>query len=66
TLSGKDRQLLEVARRMEVKRVTPAVEAFFDGYVHDSMAGFMQMGVNEYNLNGMGLSKFRTVFKGND
>jgi len=35
-------------------------------YVHDSMAGFISMGMNEYASNGIGIAKFRTVFKGND
>jgi hypothetical protein len=30
------------------------------------MAGFIDMGMNEYQLNGIGLTKFRTVFKGSD
>lgn len=57
---------VEVAKRIDVRAVTPEAERFFDRYVHDSMAGFIDLGMNEYALNGIGLVKFRTVFKGND
>lgn len=57
---------INVAKRIDVRTVTPEVEQFFDRYIHDSMAGFVDMGMNEYKLNGIGLVKFRTVFKGND
>ena len=42
------------------------MEVFFDRYIHDSMAGFIDMNMDEYKRNGIGLCKFRTVFKGND
>jgi hypothetical protein len=66
TSNHKDQQLLAVAQRINPSKITPAVEAFFDGYLHDSMAGFMHQSMDEFKLNGMGLAKFRTVFKGND
>lgn len=61
-----DRHAIEVAKRIEVRAVSPEMEAFFDKYIHDSMAGFIDMGMNEYKLNNIGIAKFRTVFKGND
>lgn len=65
-LSLADKHAIEVARRIDAKAVTSEMETFFDKYIHDSMAGFIDMGMNEYKLNGIGLTKFRTVFKGND
>lgn len=65
-LSHKEAQIMAVARSIDENKVTDAVEALFDMFVHDSMAGFIDMGVNEYKFNNMGLAKFRTVFKGND
>lgn len=61
-----ERHAMAVARRIDEQAVTPEMEAFFDRYIHDSMAGFIDMGMNEYALNGLGITKFRTVFKGND
>lgn len=58
-------RLCEVAQAMDVSKVTPEVEAFLESNVHDSMAGFMKQ-LDEYQRNGIGLVKFRTVFKGND
>ncbi len=45
--------------------VPAAVAAFFDTYVHDSLASFLADGVNEYALNGYGLLKFRRMHFGN-
>lgn len=58
-------RLCEVAQAIDVSKVTPEVEAFLESNVHDSMAGFMKQ-LDEYKRNGIGLVKFRTVFKGND
>ena len=58
-------RLCEVAQAMDVSKVTPEVEAFLESNVHDSMAGFIKQ-LDEYQRNGIGLMKFRTVFKGND
>ena len=55
----------EVAQHINVEAVTPEVETFFDRYIHDSVAGFMAMGMDEYAFNGIGITKFRTVYKGN-
>lgn len=60
-----DKHAIEVARRIDIRAVTPEVERFFDHYLHDSMAGFSAQ-LNEYTKNGIGFVKFRTVFKGND
>jgi hypothetical protein len=49
--------------------LTPTIEEFLGTYVHDSMAGFIEMGgnsTNEYKINGLGILKFRKIFKGND
>lgn len=53
------------------KKLTPVIEEFLGNYVHDSMAGFIEMGgwsgtTNEYKINGLGILKFRKIFKGND
>jgi len=61
-----DKNQVEVARRIDARTLTPEIETFFDRYVHDSMAGFIGMGMDEYASNGIGFAKFRTVFKGND
>lgn len=61
-----EKHAIQVAQRIDPNRTTPAIETFFDRYIHDSMAGFIDMGMNEYAANGIGLAKFRTVFKGND
>jgi hypothetical protein len=66
TESLMERRAREVAMCIDVRAVTPAVTTFADRYVHDSVAGFLGMGMNEYFFNGMGLAKFRTVFMGND
>lgn len=58
-------RLCDVAEAMDVNKVTPEIETFFESNVHDSMAGFMKQ-LDEYKRNGIGLMKFRTVFKGND
>lgn len=60
-----EKHAINVAKRINVKSVTPEIERFLDGYIHDSMAGFIEQ-LDEYKSNGIGLCKFRTVFKGND
>ena len=61
-----DRHLFEVAERINVRDVSPAIERFCERYIHDSMAGFIGMGLDEYAANNIGIVKFRTVFKGDD
>lgn len=65
-LSLEARQAVAVAKSINVGSVKPEIEQFFDHYLHDSVAGFIGKNMNEYAFNGMGLAKFRTVFKGND
>ncbi|MCE1239765.1 MAG: hypothetical protein LWW83_07610, partial [Azonexaceae bacterium] len=65
-VSVAERHAIDVAKRIDTKSLTAEVEVFFHRYIHDSMAGFIDMGMNEYKLNGIGITKFRTVFKGND
>jgi hypothetical protein len=55
----------EVAQSIDVDRVTKDIETFFDRYIHDSEAGFIG-DLDEYERNGIGCVKFRTVYKGND
>jgi hypothetical protein len=54
---------LEVANSINLEKVTPEVETFFDNYIHDSMAGFIGFGMDEFKYNGIGIVKFRTIYK---
>jgi len=65
-IGTREKHVIDVAKRIDVGSVKPGVEDFFDRYVHDSMAGFIGMGMDEFKMNGIGLAKFRTVFKGDD
>ena len=56
----------DIADRINLHALTPAIENLCANYIHDSMAGFINFGVNEFALNGLGIAKFRAVFKGND
>lgn len=61
--------LYTVADAIRPQSLTPEIEEFLGNYVHDSMAGFIEMGgnwTNEYAINGLGILKFRKIFKGND
>ena len=61
--------LLTMADAIDPKKLNPTIEEFLGNYVHDSMAGFIEMGgtaTNEYAINGLGILKFRKIFKGND
>lgn len=61
--------LLTMADAINPKKLNPTIEDFFGNYIHDSMAGFIEMGgrwTNEYNINGLGILKFRKIFIGND
>lgn len=55
----------DVAQSIRLEAVTPEIETFFNRYIHDSEAGFIDS-LDEYDRNGIGFVKFRTVFKGND
>jgi len=62
-------QLHELIERIEPRQLGPAMEKFFGNHLHDSMAGFIDMGgrlTNEYLYNGQGIMKFRKIFKGKD
>lgn len=65
-LGASDNHAIRVAKQIDARSVTPEMEVFFDRYIHDSMAGFIDMGMDEYQMNSIGILKFRTVFKGND
>jgi hypothetical protein len=61
--------LYTMADSLNPKNLTAEVEDFLGNYVHDSMAGFIEMGgtfTNEYKINGLGILKFRKIFNGND
>lgn len=61
--------LLTMADAIDPKKLNPTIEEFLGNYIHDSMAGFIEMGgtaTNEYAINGLGILKFRKIFKGND
>lgn len=68
-----NRELYRVVESINVSLLTPAIESLFDYDVHDSMAGFVDMGVNEYDGrgskiptgNGMGIVRFRKIFTEN-
>jgi hypothetical protein len=63
------RHLYTMADAIAPQNLTPLIEDFLGTYVHDSMAGFIEMGgsaTNEYKINGLGIFKFRKIFKGND
>jgi Uncharacterized alpha/beta hydrolase domain (DUF2235) len=61
----KEVNAVEVAKSIDIGKLTPAVEHLFDHYLHDSMAGFMKE-LDEFKWNGLGIVRFRTVYKGND
>ncbi|RFO96248.1 DUF2235 domain-containing protein [Rhodoferax lacus] len=66
TASMAERRVHDVAAHIQPERVTPAVDTLFSRYVHDSLAGFIGFGMDEYAVNKMGMAKYRTVFKGDD
>jgi hypothetical protein len=59
-------KLLEVALHIKPGALTTDIERMFSNFVHDSLAGFMGLGMDEYRHNRLGLAKYRTVFKGDD
>jgi hypothetical protein len=63
------KHLYTIASEIKPESLTHSIEEFLGTYVHDSMAGFIGMGgasTNEYLINGLGILKFRKIFKGND
>jgi hypothetical protein len=61
-----EQKLVDLLESWHLPDLTPTVEHFFSTYVHDSLAGFYADGVDEGKFNGLGLGKFRAVFRGND
>lgn len=70
----KTQELYKVIDSIDIGKLTANIEQLFDEYVHDSVAGFGSMGVNEYDGsgvslmkvgNGMGITRFRTIYFGN-
>lgn len=59
------RQLYDVAAHIDTRALSPALEKLYDGYLHDSMAGFVHQ-LDEYKLNRIGFARFRAVFCGDD
>jgi hypothetical protein len=67
--SAQVKHLYTMVDAITPKNLTPVIEEFFGNYIHDSMAGFIEMGgwsTNEYLINNLGILKFRKIFKGND
>lgn len=59
-------QLLDILSMIDPHQLTPDIENFFGNFIHDSMAGFIEMSprfTDEYRLNGQGILRFRTIFK---
>lgn len=44
------------------EKITPAVAKFCSTYIHDSVAGFKGMGIDEFTFNGLGIFKFRSIY----
>lgn len=61
-------QLYDVIASLDERKLCPEIEDFFGNYIHDSMAGFIDMGgdvTNEFKINGQGIMRYRKIFKGN-
>jgi len=58
-------QLRKVMASVDVRKLSEPIERFFDEYVHDSVAGFYNAGMNEYSLNEMAIIRFRSIFDRN-
>ncbi|QOY94874.1 DUF2235 domain-containing protein [Massilia sp. UMI-21] len=61
--------LLTMVDAIKPERLNSTIEHFLGNYVHDSMAGFIEMGgwmTNEFHMNGLGIFKFRKIFLGDD
>lgn len=48
----------------QADQLPSALSDFFARHVHDSMAGFIGMGLPEFEVNGHGLAKFRRIYFG--
>jgi hypothetical protein len=62
-ISRGEQELLDILELIEPNELLPNVERLFESYVHDSVAGFMSQ-LDEFDRNGLGIGKLRTVFKG--
>jgi hypothetical protein len=63
------KHLYTMVDAIDPKKLNSTIEDFLGNYIHDSMAGFIEMGgvaTNEYVINGLGILKFRKIFTGND
>lgn len=58
-------QLRKVMVAIDASKLSEPIERFFDEYVHDSVAGFYNAGMNEYGLNEMAIMRFRSIFDKN-
>jgi hypothetical protein len=61
-------QLYDIIASLDERKLCPEIEDFFGNYIHDSVAGFIDMGgkaTNEFLLNGQGIMRYRKIFKGN-
>ncbi len=68
-MSQQAEHVLTMADTIKPDKLDRTIEDFLGNYVHDSMAGFVEMGgwfTNEYNFNGLGIFKYRKIFLGND
>lgn len=60
-----ERNVLAVIDTLTDVPLPKEVVQFFDGWVHDSMAGLAKEGMNEFLFNGIGIAKFRRIYFGN-
>ncbi len=62
-----ERDILSVVDAIYEQPQSKEMIAFFDEWIHDSMAGLASDKVNEFALiNGIGIAKFRRVYFGNN
>lgn len=63
-----EREPLLLLESLQVDPVPTVVSDFFMNLVHDSMAGFMGMGMgmDEFWLNGFGIAKLRRIYTGDN
>ena len=62
-------ELCDLVATFDVTQLTAPIEHFYGHHIHDSMAGFIDMGgvfTNEFWINGSGIMRFRKIFKGDD
>ncbi|MGW8393938.1 T6SS phospholipase effector Tle1-like catalytic domain-containing protein [Pseudoduganella sp. HUAS MS19] len=59
-----ERDIISVLQTLSEDPQPKEMIAFFDHWVHDSMAGLAKDHLNEFLVNGIGLAKFRRVYFG--